>query len=51
MAVTGLAEMDFWAYWPNQKPVHLRVARDELYIQRLIATEREIWIQIEERSK
>ena len=43
MAVTGLPEMDFWAYWPNQRPVHLHVVRDERYIERLVETEQAAW--------
>jgi putative phage-type endonuclease len=49
LAVTGLPEIDFWSYWPKCKPVHLRVARDEAYIRRLIETEQSIWTRIREK--
>lgn len=50
MAVTGLPEIDFWSYWPNRRPVHIRVARDGPYIRRLIAVEKAFWAQIMDRK-
>lgn len=49
LAVTGLPEIDFWSYWPDQRPVHLRVPRDDAYIKRLIAAERAFWTRIADR--
>ncbi len=43
MAVTGLAELDFWCYLPGQPEVHLRVARDDQYIERLLEVEQRFW--------
>lgn len=48
LAVTGLPEIDFWCYWPEQPPVHLRVVRDEMYIRRLRAAEEIFWNRVNE---
>lgn len=46
LVVTGLPEIDFWCYWPECDPVHLRTPRDELYIRRLIAVEESFWQRV-----
>lgn len=46
LAVTGLPEIDFWCYWPHCAPVHLRVARDDQYIRRLLKIEERFWTLI-----
>ena len=46
LAVTGLREIDFWCYLPDLPAVHLRVARDERYIQRLLVEEEKFWAEI-----
>ncbi len=52
LAVTGLGEIDFWSFWPECCPVHLRVPRNEQYIRRLIAIEELFWGKIvQEKSK
>ena len=49
LAVTGLGGIDFWCYLPSRPEVHVRVARDEGYIRRLVETEREFWSVVQER--
>jgi putative phage-type endonuclease len=43
LAVTGLGSIDFWCYLPSRPEVHVRVARDEAYIGRLIEAEKAFW--------
>jgi len=42
LAVTGLPEMSYWSY-DGENGVHLVVHRDDAYIEKLIAKEREFW--------
>jgi len=48
LAVTGLASLDFWCYWPGYPEVLLAVGRDNAYIERLLKTELEFWNQVHE---
>ena len=47
LAVTGLPEIDFWCYLPDVPQVHLRVARDEGYIRRLLVEEEKFWADVQ----
>ena len=47
LAVTGLPSIDFVCYFPGLKTICLKVERDEVYIERLIAAEKEFWDHIE----
>ena len=49
LAVTGLARIDFWCYLPARAEVHLRIDRDDRYIDRLIETEAKFWQELEKR--
>jgi len=49
LAVTGLARIDFWCYLPDRPEVHLRVVRDNYYIDRLIKTETKFWEELNRR--
>ena len=49
LAVTNLQSIDFWCYLPNRPEVHLHVARDNGYIERLLDTERLFWQQLAEK--
>ena len=49
LAVTGLAQIDFWCYLPGRPEVHLCIDRDEDYIGRLIETETTFWQALEKR--
>ena len=46
LAVTGLAEINFWCYLPRHPEVHLLVKRDKLYIERLLRTEEQFWKEL-----
>jgi putative phage-type endonuclease len=46
LAVTDLQAIDFWCYLPDRPAVHLSVARDESYIERLLDAERSFWRQV-----
>lgn len=46
LAITGHAEIDFFCYHRFRHPLHLRVARDEHYIRRLIAAEAKFWAMV-----
>lgn len=46
LAVTGLPAIDFWCYLPDRPVVHLCVARDDNYIERLLDIEHAFWQQI-----
>jgi putative phage-type endonuclease len=43
LAVTGLPEIDFWCYLPDLPEVHLRMARDERYIEKMLVEEERFW--------
>jgi putative phage-type endonuclease len=47
LAITGLPSIDFVCYFPGLKTICLKVDRDEVYIERLIAAEKEFWGPIE----
>lgn len=46
LAVTGLPEIDFWCYLPDLPEVHLRMARDERYIKRMLQEEERFWGEV-----
>lgn len=46
LAVTNLPMIDFWCYLPDRPAVHLSVARDDGYIERLLDIEHAFWQQI-----
>lgn len=50
LAVTGLASLDYWSYWPGYNPILIRVPRDNSYIALLIKTELDFWNQIQWRK-
>jgi putative phage-type endonuclease len=43
LAVTGLSKINFWGYLPGRPEVHLRIDRDNRYINKLIETEQKFW--------
>jgi putative phage-type endonuclease len=43
LAVTGLQAIDYYCYCPPHPPLRLAVARDEAFVQRLIAAEECFW--------
>jgi putative phage-type endonuclease len=43
LAVTGLPVIDYWCYCLPHSPLRLEVARDETYIERLLAAEEAFW--------
>lgn len=43
LAVLDYASIDFWCYSPGRPPLHLVINRDDGYISRLIAREKEFW--------
>jgi putative phage-type endonuclease len=43
LAVTDLSKIDFWGYLPRRPEIHLRIDRDNRYINRLIETEQKFW--------
>lgn len=47
LAVTGLAVLDFWCYLLGQPQVHLQVARDNEYIERLLEVEQRFWEKLQ----
>jgi predicted phage-related endonuclease len=49
LAVTELPEIDFWCYLPDLPEIHLRIARDERYIKRLLEAEEGFWREIQRR--
>lgn len=51
LAITDLPSIDFWCYLPGRQEVHLRVARDDGYINRLIEVERAFWEEIVNRRE
>jgi putative phage-type endonuclease len=46
LAVTELPSIDFWCYLPGRPEVHLKMARDDGYIKRLLDAEALFWQQI-----
>lgn len=51
LAVTNLQSIDFWCYLPNRPEVHLHVARDDSYIERLLNAEHLFWQQVVKKRK
>lgn len=43
LAVLDYPSIDFWCYSPGRRPLHLEIGRDEGYIRRLLAREKEFW--------
>ncbi|MFA5519016.1 MAG: YqaJ viral recombinase family protein [Spirochaetota bacterium] len=43
LAITGLTEVDFWCYLPEERPVHLIVPRNDQYIRDLLIKEELFW--------
>lgn len=48
LAVTGYDSIDFWCYLPKHDGIHVRVPRNERYIDHLIETEEELWKRVNE---
>jgi putative phage-type endonuclease len=46
LAVTGYGGIDFWCYLPARSGIHVRVPRDQAYIDKLIETEHAFWKRI-----
>jgi putative phage-type endonuclease len=46
LAVTGLQQIDFWCFLPDLPQVHLRVDRDDRYIDRLMEEEHKFWEEV-----
>ncbi|MBI4005372.1 MAG: YqaJ viral recombinase family protein [Gammaproteobacteria bacterium] len=51
LAVTSLPAIDFWCYLPARPEVHIRVARDDSYIKRLLDAEHAFWQEVQKRGK
>ncbi len=53
LSVTGLSAIDYWCFVPEKPEIFIRVERDEVYIQRLIALEKAFWDEFQafEREK
>jgi putative phage-type endonuclease len=51
LAVTGLPGVDFWCYLPEHPEVHLRVDRDDRYIDRLVEAEMEFWQEVKRQRR
>lgn len=51
LAVTALSAIDFWCYLPARPEVHIRVARDDSYIKRLLDAEHAFWQEVQKHSK
>lgn len=49
LAVTGMSVIDFWCYLPNRPELHLRVDRDETYINRMLDLECRFWETLKAR--
>lgn len=49
LAVTDLDQINFWCYLPNRPELHLRVARDEKYISRMLDMEQQFWERLKLR--
>jgi putative phage-type endonuclease len=47
LAVTGLASLDFFCYWPNCPELLISVPRNADYIERLLVKELEFWNSIQ----
>ena len=47
LALTGLASLDFWCYWPAQPEVLIPVARDEDYIAGMLKREEGFWERVQ----
>ena len=47
LAVTGLASLDIWCYWPDQPELLLSVDRDDSYIERLLDSELKFWNRVQ----
>jgi putative phage-type endonuclease len=43
LAITGLASLDFWCYWPDNPELLVPVVRDDRYIERLLVKELAFW--------
>jgi putative phage-type endonuclease len=50
LAVTGLPLIDFWCYLPGLPALLIPVERDDSYIERLLHTEFEFWMQVLRRG-
>ena len=46
LALTGLATIDFWCFFPALDPIHVVVNRNEGYIRRLLLAEEAFWDKI-----
>lgn len=46
LAVTGLPEIDYFCFLPERPEVHLRIPRDDDYIERLLEIEAAFWAKL-----
>lgn len=46
LALTNFQSIDFFCYWPKRPEVHLRIARDDGYIARLLDAEYKFWQKV-----
>ncbi|HCM42433.1 MAG TPA: YqaJ viral recombinase family protein [Candidatus Omnitrophota bacterium] len=50
LAVTGLLAIDYWCYMPEKPAIHIRVERDDSYIQKMIELERSFWEEFKQNQ-
>lgn len=43
LSVTDLPTISYWCHLPPHRPLHLEIARDDRYIERLLAAETAFW--------
>jgi len=51
LAVTGLSHIDFFCWLPKLPEIHLRIERDDPYIDRLVAAEQAFWQLVRQRRE
>ena len=51
LAVTGLKQMDFWAFWPGRSSIGLTVKRNDAYIERIVNETKQFWDELQEARK
>ena len=51
LSITNFQSVDFYCYWPERPEVHLRIARDDSYIKRLLDAEYLFWQKILKNRK
>jgi len=50
LAITGLASLDFWCFWPGYPEILIPVPRNDSYIERLLQRESEFWSQVQDNG-